>query len=48
MKKVRVSHKGRVCKFPDCKRLLSIYNHGCYCYLHLYKLVASGELKAAR
>jgi hypothetical protein len=35
MKKVRTSHKGRKCKFPRCKQVLSIYNHEEYCHIHL-------------
>jgi hypothetical protein len=45
MKKVKVSHKGRICKYPCCKIVLSIYNHGCYCYLHQDRLVAQDRLK---
>lgn len=26
--------KGRKYKFPDCERLLSIYNHSPYCHIH--------------
>ncbi|MBU1125155.1 MAG: hypothetical protein KKC84_03940 [Candidatus Omnitrophica bacterium] len=35
MKKVKTSHKGRKCKFPHCKQILSIYNHEAYCHVHL-------------
>jgi len=35
MKKIRTSYKGRVCKFPHCKHILSIYNHELYCRIHL-------------
>lgn len=34
MKKVSPSKKNRVCKFPNCKHVLSIYNHEIYCYTH--------------
>lgn len=34
MKKIKASHKGRMCRFPRCRVVLSIYNHDCYCYLH--------------
>ena len=34
-KKILTSHKGRKCKYPDCRRLLSIYNHSPYCHVHL-------------
>ena len=35
MKKVKTSLKGRKCRFPLCKQLLSIYNHEAYCHMHL-------------
>ncbi|MDD2680370.1 MAG: hypothetical protein PHO03_06200 [Candidatus Omnitrophica bacterium] len=35
MKKIRTSLKGRKCKFPHCKHILSIYNHESYCHVHL-------------
>jgi hypothetical protein len=35
MKKIKTSHKGRICKFPHCKHILSIYNHETYCHIHL-------------
>jgi hypothetical protein len=45
MKKVKVSHKGRVCRHPLCKIILSIYNHGFYCHVHEEKLEMRGVLK---
>ncbi|MGD0336547.1 MAG: hypothetical protein ABSB18_05540 [Candidatus Omnitrophota bacterium] len=35
MKKVKTSPKGRKCKFPHCKHILSIYNHEIFCHAHL-------------
>jgi len=35
MKKAKVSPKGRICKFPHCKNILSVYNHEEYCHIHL-------------
>jgi hypothetical protein len=35
IKKVKTSSKGRVCKFPHCRQVLSIYNHEAYCHVHL-------------
>ena len=35
MKKVKTSLKGRKCKFPHCKHILSIYNHEECCHVHL-------------
>jgi len=40
MKKVKTSVKGRKCKFPGCKHILSIYNHEMYCYIHLNVIYA--------
>ncbi len=45
MKKIKVSRKGRVCKFPSCRNILSIYNHDYYCNLHLDKIGAQTGLK---
>ncbi|MBC8379279.1 MAG: hypothetical protein H8E62_08895 [Planctomycetes bacterium] len=33
-KVLKTSAEGRRCKFPDCHRLLSIYNHQTYCRVH--------------
>ncbi|MDD5565639.1 MAG: hypothetical protein PHG31_01940 [Candidatus Omnitrophica bacterium] len=35
MKKVKTSLKGRTCKYPHCKQVLSVYNHEEYCNIHL-------------
>ncbi|MEW6101947.1 MAG: hypothetical protein AB1481_06610 [Candidatus Omnitrophota bacterium] len=35
MKKVKTLSKGRKCKFPGCKHILSIYNLEVYCHIHL-------------
>jgi|GEM_PF-4819537 len=37
-KKILVSHKGRKCRTPGCKRALSIYNHNLNCHIHLNQL----------
>lgn len=37
-KKILTAHKGRKCKHPDCKRLLSIYNHSVNCHVHLNQM----------
>jgi hypothetical protein len=31
---LKTSADGRKCMFPNCKRLLSIYNHEHYCHVH--------------
>jgi hypothetical protein len=33
-KTLKISPEGRKCKFLDCKRPLSIYNHSAYCRVH--------------
>jgi hypothetical protein len=48
MKKVKVSHRGRMCKFPSCRIILSIYNHDSYCYLHQEKREIQEALKTAK
>jgi len=35
MKKVKTSQKGRKCRYPHCKHILSVYNHELYCHVHL-------------
>ena len=32
---VKTSPKHRKCKYPQCKQILSIYNHEAYCHVHL-------------
>ena len=34
MKEVTSIKRKRICKFLHCKRILSIYNPGIYCYAH--------------
>lgn len=48
MKKVKVSPRGRICKFPHCRIILSIYNHNTFCNLHLDKMEASTILKTKK
>jgi len=43
-KKIKTSPKGRVCAYPNCKQILSIYNHKPYCHIHLRKKVAQKDL----
>lgn len=31
---MKTSAEGRRCKYPNCNRLLSIYNHQLYCRVH--------------
>ncbi|MFC1548812.1 hypothetical protein ACFL5E_02515 [Candidatus Omnitrophota bacterium] len=32
---IRTSPDHRVCKYPPCNSILSIYNHEAYCNVHL-------------
>ncbi len=48
MKKVKTSHKGRVCKFSHCKNILSIYNHEEYCHIHLGLMDACSKEKVCK
>ncbi|HUV40741.1 MAG TPA: hypothetical protein VMW23_03005 [Sedimentisphaerales bacterium] len=34
-KMLKTSAEGRKCMFPQCTRILSIYNHKDYCHIHL-------------
>jgi len=33
-KALKTSAEGRKCAYPNCNRLLSIYNHDAYCHVH--------------
>ena len=33
-KRLKTSADGRKCEFPQCKQVLSIYNHEAYCHVH--------------
>ena len=35
--------KNRKCKYPGCKRLLSVYNHNAYCHADLSKMFKSAD-----
>lgn len=37
-KKIVRSPKGRKCRFPQCRRELSIYNHSTHCNVHLNRM----------
>jgi len=45
MKKIKVSHRGRKCKHPGCKIILSVYNHDCFCYVHQNKADMQADAK---
>jgi len=44
-KPLKTSAEGRKCMFPDCERILSIYNHEAYCHVHRDKMSAEQRLK---
>lgn len=46
--RVKASKPGRVCKYKGCEQVLSIYNHGRYCYIHRQKMVIKGALNISR
>jgi len=48
IKKVKVSLKGRKCKYSHCKHILSIYNHEDYCHVHLGMLAYDHRPKAVK
>lgn len=33
-KMLKTSAEGRKCMYPNCKQILSIYNHEEYCHIH--------------
>ncbi len=33
-KTLKTSAENRKCMFPNCTRILSIYNHEAYCHIH--------------
>ncbi len=40
MKKLlKISPDGRICEFPGCKCILSIYNHETFCRVHRYRVL---------
>ncbi|MBN2316752.1 MAG: hypothetical protein JXM79_22685 [Sedimentisphaerales bacterium] len=44
-KKLKMSADGRTCAFPNCKNLLSIYNHEAYCHIHREKMAHKQTVK---
>jgi hypothetical protein len=43
-KKLKTSANDRECAFPDCKQILSIYNHEKYCHVHRDKMAEKQKL----
>jgi len=48
IKKIKMSLKGRKCKYLHCKHILSIYNHEPYCHVHLGLLAYDDKPKAMK
>jgi hypothetical protein len=44
-KMLKTSAEGRRCEFPNCDRILSIYNHQKYCHLHLSMLSEEEKIR---
>lgn len=44
-KKLKTSADGRICAFPHCKHLLSIYNHEAYCHVHRERMAQKQAIK---
>jgi hypothetical protein len=42
---LKTSAEGRVCQYPQCNRLLSIYNHETYCRVHLEMMSDRNKVK---
>jgi len=47
-KTLKTSPEGRRCKFQNCQRLLSIYNHQTYCRIHLEQVLSREKPKPYR
>ncbi|MBN2591237.1 MAG: hypothetical protein JXA96_15340 [Sedimentisphaerales bacterium] len=44
-KTLKTSAEGRKCNFPNCNRLLSIYNHESYCHVHRDQKIHATQLQ---
>ena len=44
-KTLKTSAEGRKCMFPQCKSILSIYNHEDYCHVHRDQMSHEQKLK---
>ena len=44
-KVLKTSAEGRKCTFPNCNRLLSIYNHEPFCHVHRDKKNQATQLQ---
>ncbi|MCI0498050.1 MAG: hypothetical protein L0Y36_00010 [Planctomycetales bacterium] len=47
-KLLKTSAEGRRCQFPNCQRLLSIYNHEAFCRVHLERTASKEKFKPHR
>jgi len=46
-KTLKTSAEGRKCMFPQCKCILSIYNHEAYCHIHRERMPQEQKPKIA-
>lgn len=46
-KQLKTSADNRKCKYPDCKQILSIYNHATLCHVHRDKMAENPKTKTA-
>lgn len=46
-KQLKTSADNRMCMFPDCKQILSIYNHAEYCHVHRDRMADKQKTKTA-
>ena len=44
-KALKTSAEGRICKYPNCQQVLSIYNHQVYCRIHQEKIQSVAKNK---
>jgi len=44
-KELKTSAGGRKCMYPQCKHLLSIYNHEDYCHIHRHQVAKERKRK---
>jgi hypothetical protein len=46
MKKLlKTSAEGRICKYPNCRQVLSIYNHQVHCRIHQEKMRVEAKIE---
>ncbi|MGD8787660.1 MAG: hypothetical protein PVJ60_09570 [Phycisphaerales bacterium] len=46
-KTLKTSPDNRICAFPGCKQVLSIYNHQTHCHVHREEIAEKHKFKNA-